>query len=172
MHTNTLRAALLAYKFPPESKGWALIFGRVLCGYLAEHRDWFEKFDYIIPSPTFTGPGSRRTWDHIRLILERAAVEADEPWPFFLSQPPLIMKTRDTTSMTGKTLRERRTIAETELRPALSVPRPELVQGKRVLVFDDVFTDGSTLQEIALRLRAAGAVDVAQVVLARAPWRQ
>jgi predicted amidophosphoribosyltransferase len=41
------------------------------------------------------------------------------------------------------------------------------VEGQRVLVYDDVFTCGLTLREIALALRRAGAVEVSGLVLAR-----
>jgi predicted amidophosphoribosyltransferase len=37
-------------------------------------------------------------------------------------------------------------------------------------VFDDVFTEGSTLREVARALLMAGAEEVAGVVLARQPW--
>jgi predicted amidophosphoribosyltransferase len=41
------------------------------------------------------------------------------------------------------------------------------VIGKRVLVIDDVFTEGFTLREVARALRLAGALEVSEVVLAR-----
>jgi|GEM_PF-1912861 len=49
-------------------------------------------------------------------------------------------------------------------------PRPVQVIGRRFLVFDDVFTDGSTLREIARALLVAGAEQVGGLVLARQPW--
>ena len=39
--------------------------------------------------------------------------------------------------------------------------------GARVLVVDDVMTSGATLTEVALALRAAGALSVENLVLAR-----
>ena len=60
--------------------------------------------------------------------------------------------------MVGHTYRERRDIAEGPLRAALRVTRD--VRGMRVLVYDDVFTDGLTLNEVARTLRRAGATEV------------
>jgi predicted amidophosphoribosyltransferase len=67
--------------------------------------------------------------------------------------------------------RERRDAARYKLAPLLQVPDPAVVGGKRVLVYDDVFTTGATLCEVALKLRAAGASEVGAVVLARQPFR-
>ena len=50
------------------------------------------------------------------------------------------------------------------------MPVARRVKGKRVLVFDDVFTEGFTIREVARALRAAGAVEVSEVVLARQPY--
>ena len=38
-------------------------------------------------------------------------------------------------------------------------------------MFDDVFTEGFTIREVARALRLAGAVEVSEIVLAREPWK-
>jgi predicted amidophosphoribosyltransferase len=50
------------------------------------------------------------------------------------------------------------------------VDEPAAVTGKMVLVFDDVFTGGLTLREVAFKLKASGATCVAGIVLARQPY--
>jgi predicted amidophosphoribosyltransferase len=44
------------------------------------------------------------------------------------------------------------------------------IKGATILLVDDVFTSGTQLQHVALRLRASGAADVRGLVLARVPW--
>ncbi|MBY8889120.1 hypothetical protein K7472_30380 [Streptomyces sp. PTM05] len=44
------------------------------------------------------------------------------------------------------------------------------LKGATILLVDDILTSGSTLQHVALRLRAYGAADVRGLVLARVPW--
>ena len=51
---------------------------------------------------------------------------------------------------------------------AYQVVDPELVEGRRVLLIDDVVTTGSTLSECARTLLAAGALNVVGATLARA----
>ena len=53
------------------------------------------------------------------------------------------------------------------LRKAFEVRRPQDLAGKRVLLVDDVFTTGTTLNECAKTLRNAGAVTVFALTLAR-----
>jgi len=48
------------------------------------------------------------------------------------------------------------------------VARPKRIEGRGVIVVDDVFTTGSTVRECARVLRHAGAVQVAVLTLARA----
>ena len=48
------------------------------------------------------------------------------------------------------------------------VADPKIVEGKKVMLFDDVCTTGATLEELALALKRAGAESVGAFVLARA----
>jgi ComF family protein len=60
---------------------------------------------------------------------------------------------------------------ELSVRNVFSVPRPKLVEGKRVLFVDDVFTSGATASGCAKVLKKAGATEVNVFTLARAVWR-
>jgi predicted amidophosphoribosyltransferase len=82
----------------------------------------------------------------------------------------VVIKVAETPAMAGLSLSRRRVCAEGALRHALRVDDGHRVRGARVLVVDDVFTEGSTLREVARALRLAGAEEVAGVALARQPW--
>jgi predicted amidophosphoribosyltransferase len=171
MRTGALEDAINRYKFG-DKYGWASIFGRVVVGYLDEHSKIFEQYGLIVASPTYLGPGARRTFDHIGSILAAAKVEDVRGWPFDDVSNPAIVKTAETPSMTSMaTVYERRNMAATELRAALSVPDPARVRDRAILVLDDVFTDGTTLREIAFALKNAGATRVDGLALSRQPWR-
>jgi len=165
-HASSLRAAIAEYKYR-DRRGWAAVFARLLVGYLDERMPWFDDYDVLTGVPVYTGPGANRPWDHVGLIIAEAARLAGPRWPF---EPGLVTKKAETKPMAGLGLWRRRTLAEGALRRALVVPDRGRVAGLRILVVDDVFTEGSTLREVARALMMAGAVEVACLALARQPW--
>jgi predicted amidophosphoribosyltransferase len=172
MRSGALQSALNRYKYGSH-RGWATVFGRVIAGFIQEHAATFEEFDLIVASPTFTGEGGR-AFDHTRLVLQRAAAYDIAPeirMVFDVTGEPLVSKRRPTTSMVGRSFLERRRIAQTELRDALEVLDAAAVGGRRILVYDDVFTDGLTLNEVGRALRGAGATGVCGLSLCRQPYR-
>lgn len=166
MRTGQMEWAINTYKFQGY-EGWAAIFGRILVGFLDEHAEEFKRFGLIIPSPTFTGAGGR-AFDHTRRIVEAAQIEEPIRWPFAFN---VIVKTKATRPFKELNWSGRKEEAELRLRAALDVPDWRRVRGKRVLVVDDIFTEGFTIREVAGALRVNGAVEVSEVVLARQPWR-
>lgn len=78
-------------------------------------------------------------------------------------QPDLLQRHRATVPQTQLDAVLRRS----NLHGAFSLSAPELVQGRNVLLVDDVFTTGSTLDECAKVLREAGAAEIAAFTLAK-----
>jgi predicted amidophosphoribosyltransferase len=171
MRSGVLEKAINRFKYEDHS-GWRNIFGRVLVGFLDEEARNFEDFDLIVASPTYLEAGGDRKYDHTREVILAAAEEAGDRWPFDTDDPAAIVKTAATGRLVGRRWRQRKEIAETELRPALSIPDQARTRGKDILVYDDVFTDGFTLREVALCLRnEGGAARVCGVSLSRQPYR-
>jgi len=75
----------------------------------------------------------------------------------------LLTRVRHTPPQTGLNPKERRD----NVKGAFTVPRPDLVKGKNVLLVDDVFTTGATVRECARVLRKAGAQQVDVLTVAR-----
>ena len=165
MRSGPLKQAISLYKYENKT-GWAWIFGRILVGYLESMPDTFRQFGLIIPMPTYVGPGGR-DWDHIGTIIERAAIEGPS-WPL---REGVIVKTAPTQQLTGLSFAQRAATVERELAPALHVADAAALKDQHILVFDDVFTGGLTLREVAFKLISAGARSVAGIVLARQPYR-
>jgi predicted amidophosphoribosyltransferase len=170
MRSGVLLSAINRYKYL-QARGWESVFARLLVGLLEKHSPDFDWFDAIIPSPTVVEPPR---YDHTRGVIVQAMQErGGDDWPFDISVPGLIVKTRATPSMVeAGGWSARRAVAEGPLREALEIPDPNRVREKAILVYDDVFTDGFTLREVARCLRRAGARNVCGVTLARQPWRE
>ncbi len=167
--TGELERAIYAYKYDGKT-GWATIFGRVLVGYLDDHAEEYDAVSLITPMPTYVGSGSRRPWSHTGLMVQRAAVEAAGRFPFDLGSPSVIVKHAETPQLVGLSAAEREEVVSVQLRESLQVPDPSKVEDQHIVVIDDVFTRGSTLNEVARVLKGAGAERVTGLVLARSPW--
>ncbi len=167
IYTVTERAEqmwLAIYRYKYEGERWrAAVLGRILIGYLEANRDVLQGYDLITSGAIYVGPQAVRLWDYLRVILD-AARRVGPDWPF---TPGLIAKSGPTGRFLGISPEARREIAEGDLRAKLSVPEPEQVVGRRVLVFDDVYSEGYSLREMARVLLGAGAAEVAGLVLAR-----
>lgn len=74
-----------------------------------------------------------------------------------------LVKKRHTMAQTGLGKEERRK----NVKGAFSVSNPEVVEGEKILLIDDVFTTGHTLNECARTLKRAGANAVVCLALAR-----
>jgi predicted amidophosphoribosyltransferase len=163
-HIGVLRDVIARYKYRGGG-AWSEILGRVVAGYLLANSPCFEDIGLIIACP------GRPERDHVSAIVNVAASAIGDLWAFDDGRRPCLVKGRQTVPlMAAGPPASRRLWAACDLRPALSVPHPERVDGRRVLVVDDVLTDGSTLREVALVLRAAGAAAVSGLVLARQTW--
>lgn len=79
--------------------------------------------------------------------------------------PDLLHRRRHTPPQSRLSGRERRL----NLKHAFALVAPQRVLGRGILLVDDVFTSGSTVQECSLVLRAAGARRIEVFTLARSP---
>lgn len=150
------------YKYGEETQ-LADDLGRMLVDFLQANSAELQRFDLLTTVALYIGPEAPRLWDYLQLIVD-AAQRIDASWPF---ETDLIIKVGPTGRFLGIGVEERREIAEGELRRALRVPDPSRVEGKRVLVIDDAYSEGFSLREMARGLRRAGAAEVAGLVFAR-----
>jgi predicted amidophosphoribosyltransferase len=167
VHEGALRHAVLRYKYRREM-WWADVFARLLADHLNRHSTWFEDFDLLVPTPSYLGLSARRNWDPVGEVALRLSGLVHPLWEMAIGA---VSKVRETPPMQGHSSADRQLIASGPLRRSLHVAQPRRVAGARILVLDDVFTDGSTLREVARALRRSGAREVAGLVLARPAWR-
>jgi predicted amidophosphoribosyltransferase len=168
--SGELRRIINNYKYE-GSTAWSGVFGRLVLGWLElQARD--RPPDLIVANPTYVGPGGR-PFGHTESVLWKAAAEdATARWQFDLMRPPALVKVRPSSTSASGTA-EAKLAAARELRDGLQISDVSRIEGRRILVYDDVCTTGSQLDVIAEILLDQGrAAQVEGLVLARARWRQ
>jgi ComF family protein len=116
--------------------------------------------DAIVPVPLHPGRAAERGFNQAELL---AAPCADR-WgvPLLTRALARLRPTRPQTELDAPARRA-------NVAGAFGVARPEQVEGRRLLLVDDVLTTGATVAAAARALRAAGAETVGVLVLARLP---
>ncbi len=153
LHTRTLRQAIHKFKYS-GSVNLDLPLGQLL----ARQLDFADRIDLIIPVPLHPTRLRKRCYNQSLLlarILSRqmnVSVAVD-----------MLLRTRKTVPQQGLSAAER----AVNLRGAFIVDKS--LEGKSLLLVDDVMTTGATAARCAKVLRAAGAHEVNVAVVARAP---
>ena len=107
-------------------------------------------YDIVIPVPVHADKLKKRGFNHAELIgrgfTERAGLRFD---------PGVLVRNRETIPMKGLGPEERRA----NIRGAFGIRNSRLpqIQGSRILLIDDIFTTGSTVDETASLLKSHGA---------------
>ena len=117
-----------------------------------------DSIDLIMPVPLHAGRLREREFNQSLLLADRIGRHLCMP----VSCADLI---RTVPSPAQTTLSRKERLKN--LRGAFAVTRPESIVGKRILLIDDVFTTGATVNECAKTLRKAGSGDVFALTLGR-----
>jgi len=116
-----------------------------------------KKLDMVINVPLHQRRLLSREFDQAGLLAEAAAGALRLPFP-----SGSLTRVINTGSQTKVKDRKK------NVRGAFMVKRPEMVAGKSVLLVDDVFTSGATMEECSRVLKRSGAAAVHLFTLARA----
>lgn len=114
--------------------------------------------DGIIPVPLHPQRLREREYNQSLLLANRLSRHTGIPLVL-----GCLVRIRSTVPQTSLSRKERLT----NLHRAFSIAKPAHIQGKRILLVDDVFTTGTTLHECAKTLRRAGCGPVFGLTLAR-----
>ena len=127
---------------------------RLFGGWLAEAgRDLLAGGDLIVPVPLARWRLLRRQFNQSALLAREVSRETQLPW-----HPGVLVRCRATPPQVGLTRAQR----QINVRGAFAVPRyrRSKVEGRRLLLLDDVITTGATVEAAAQALKAAGAARV------------
>ncbi|WP_437360099.1 double zinc ribbon domain-containing protein [Inquilinus limosus] len=158
LYDDLSRKLILAFKHGDQTHA-APAFGRMLQRAAAP---FLADVEVIAPVPLHRWRLLRRRYNQAALLALALGREAGRP-----VVPDLLVRRRVTPSQGGQDRRARRrnVAGAFAVRPG----REALVEGRRVLLVDDVLTTGATIDECARALRRKGAAGVDVVTLARVP---
>jgi len=157
-YRGILKDLIILFKY----RGYSLL-ARPLAGFIQrslgkEEALWWG-LDCFIPVPLHPLREKQRGYNQAGLIAEELARLG-----LGRVEKGLLVKRKNTPPQTSLEAPERRE----NVKGVYRVTDPEKIRGKVVLLVDDVFTTGATLQECSLVLRRSGALEVRAVTLARA----
>ncbi|MGB7134402.1 MAG: ComF family protein [Acidobacteriaceae bacterium] len=120
----------------------------------------------VVPVPLFRKKQRQRGFNQAGLLARGAIASLRRRRPDMAVRPApeLLERRRATESQAGLTPHQRRV----NLRGAFFVPRPAAVEGKNILLIDDIYTTGATARACSAALRRAGAASVWVATVARA----
>lgn len=155
-YQDQVRASFHRYKFKGV-RGYSRTYGRLVAQCVQDHLT--GRYDLITWVPLSRARLRQRGYDQAMLLASAAALALDDV------AAETLCKVRDTEAQSG--LGKNDASRRANVLSAYQVTDPALVEGRRVLLIDDIVTTGSTLSECARVLRTAGATDVVCAALAR-----
>ncbi|TET06759.1 MAG: ComF family protein, partial [Candidatus Atribacteria bacterium] len=145
------------FKYYGEKK-LAKPLGKLMVDYLLKNDEFKKKVDLIIPVPLHKNDLKKRGFNQSVLL---GKVIGD-----YFSVPvgeKVLIKKKSTPFQVNLSKKER----EKNILRSFSVEKPEEIKGKNILILDDVFTTGSTVEECAKGLKEARAKNIYVLTLAR-----
>ena len=157
-YSGNIKKLLLGLKYHGAKYNGTTLSKLLYEKYLSINRS----FDIIIPVPLSSARLDERKYNQAEVLLENFILEKCS----VLND--VLIRTVDTPHQAGLTRRDRLT----NLKGAFSVVNKKVVKGKDVLVVDDVFTTGATVNECAVTLLKAGAKSVTVLTLCRNNYKE
>ena len=135
-----------------------MVLGPVLGRLMCEQLPVLREIDLVLPVPLAPQRLLEREYNQSLLLADSIAraIGTQLDWSS-------LVRVRQSTPQTALPRRARLK----NLRQTFAVAKPERISGRRVLLVDDVFTTGTTVNECAKALRKAGSAEVYVVTLAR-----
>ena len=159
-YEGMVRASFHRYKFSGR-QGYAKVYGGLMAQCVADHLK--GQYDLITWVPLSRERKRERGYDQAMLLALAVALELDDVAVETLQK---VHHSRAQSSLEGADARRE------NVKGNYAVTDRELVEGRRILLIDDIITTGATLSECATTLREARAADVVCATLARARKRQ
>lgn len=156
-YKDIISGKIIDYKFNDKAYlyktfAYFIIGDKKICGFL-------KSYDIIIPVPISKKRNVQRGYNQCELIVREIAKKYDKIR--FSNQ--VLFKIKDTKPQSKLSKEERKT----NLDGAYIIKNESIINNKKILLFDDVFTTGSTVKECSKILKMAGAKEIGILTIAK-----
>ena len=155
-YEGLIREKIIQYKFEDKAyiyKTFAKIIlkNKKVCGLL-------KKYDIIVPVPIHRKRKLQRGYNQTQLIAKEISKNID-----IKLCGDVLIKSKNTIAQSKLNKNKRKQ----NIKDAFKVSNFEKIQGKNIILFDDIFTTGSTVNECSKILKKAGAKKVGVLTIAK-----
>lgn len=157
LYEGKIRTLLLDYKFRDKSYLYK-IFSKIIikntkiCGIL-------KKYDIIIPVPIHKKRKKQRGYNQTALIAREMATYIDE----LRCEETVVEKIKHT--LPQSTLKKEQ--RKQNVQNVYKVKKKQKIEHKRIILFDDIYTTGSTVNSVAKILKENGAKEILVLTIAK-----
>lgn len=158
LYKTEMRKSLLSYKFSNQHHKYRT-YAHILTDKI-NNTTHFPDFDVIVSVPLSKKRLKKRGFDHVLPIAHYISLKTGKP---FIKNS--IIKIKDTPPQSKLTFEERRA----SVKGAFKVNDKADFREKSVLLIDDIYTTGSTVDEISRKLKKKGAKHITVLTLCITP---
>ena len=155
-YKGIIRKYILKYKF--GSKPYLSNF---FANQILNNKKLYEilkLYDIIIPVPMEKYKKQKRGYNQTELIAKLIAENQE-----ILYEENLLKKIKDTKTQSTLKKKERKN----NIKNAYIIDEKRKAFGKKIILFDDIYTTGATVNEISKKLKEAGAKEILIIVIAK-----
>ncbi|MBR2240874.1 MAG: ComF family protein [Clostridia bacterium] len=147
-YEKEIREYILNYKFDEKSYMYES-YARILAEDKVFVKNFLDKYDYVISVPIHKRRFNQRGYNQSELIAKKVGMVCHKQY-----YDNVLVKTKNIVAQSSLDKLER----VRNIKNVFSLGKnAELIKGKKVAIFDDVFTTGATVNECSKELKNAGA---------------
>ena len=156
-YEGIIRNKIISYKFNDKPYLY-----KTFCEFIVKNKkvcEFLKKYDIIISVPMYKKKKNQRGYNQSELIAKETAKKVEN----IEYRNDILIKIRNTAKQSSLNKEQRKE----NLKNAYVVNNKEYILNKNILIFDDIYTTGSTANECAKMLKEAGAKDVGILTIAK-----
>ena len=154
-YDGIIRERMIEYKFKEKAYLYKS-FTKIILNNEKVYR-FLKKYDIMLCVPMYWGKKWQRGYNQTELVAKEIAQIVD------ISFKPYCLKKIKNTEMQSTLTKTKRI---ENVKNAFKVQKEEMIKNKKIVLFDDIYTTGSTVNECSRVLKKSGAKEIAVLTIA------